>query len=101
MAGAEEAPAGGVESLYPLLYAGRADLDQVLGVGRAAAVAEGEQLAAGRERAGHGPGAGHQPGRVAAERLADHVVVTPSEHIPRIQEAQATGYHLLRELVEA
>jgi D-sedoheptulose 7-phosphate isomerase len=30
MAGAEEAAAGGVESLYPFLYAGRADLDQVL-----------------------------------------------------------------------
>jgi D-sedoheptulose 7-phosphate isomerase len=44
---------------------------------------------------------GYDGGRVAAERLADHVVVTPSEHIPRIQEAQATGYHLLRELVEA
>jgi len=26
--------------------------------------------------------------------------VTPSENIPRIQEAQATAYHLLRELVE-
>ncbi|MBA3244719.1 MAG: PAS domain S-box protein [Actinobacteria bacterium] len=38
-------------------------------------------------------------GRIAAEALADHVVVTPSEHIPRIQEAQASAYHLLRELV--
>ena len=28
-----------------------------------------------------------------AERLADHVVVTRSEHIPRIQEAQASAYH--------
>ncbi len=43
---------------------------------------------------------GYDGGRIAAERLADHVVVTPSEHIPRIQEAQATGYHALRELVE-
>ena len=32
--------------------------------------------------------------------LADHVVVTRSEHIPRIQEAQASAYHVLRELVE-
>ena len=30
----------------------------------------------------------------------DHVVVTRSEHIPRIQEAQASAYHVLRELVE-
>jgi D-sedoheptulose 7-phosphate isomerase len=37
---------------------------------------------------------------VAAEQLADHVIITPSQHIPRIQEAQATAYHLLRELVE-
>jgi D-sedoheptulose 7-phosphate isomerase len=44
---------------------------------------------------------GYDGGRVAAERLADHVVVTRSEHIPRIQEAQASAYHLLRELVEA
>jgi D-sedoheptulose 7-phosphate isomerase len=43
---------------------------------------------------------GYDGGRVAAERLADHVVVTRSQHIPRIQEAQATAYHLLRELVE-
>ncbi|HLM51969.1 MAG TPA: SIS domain-containing protein, partial [Solirubrobacteraceae bacterium] len=43
---------------------------------------------------------GYDGGRVAAEGLADHVVVTPSEHIPRIQEAQATAYHVLRELVE-
>ena len=43
---------------------------------------------------------GYGGGRILAERLADHVVVTPSEHIPRIQEAQATAYHLLRALVE-
>jgi D-sedoheptulose 7-phosphate isomerase len=43
---------------------------------------------------------GYDGGRVAAEALADHVVVTRSQHIPRIQEAQATAYHLLRELVE-
>jgi len=42
---------------------------------------------------------GYDGGRIAAERLADHVMVTPSEHIPRIQEAQATAYHALRELV--
>jgi D-sedoheptulose 7-phosphate isomerase len=43
---------------------------------------------------------GYDGGRVAAEGLADHVVVTRSEHIPRIQEAQASAYHALRELVE-
>jgi D-sedoheptulose 7-phosphate isomerase len=43
---------------------------------------------------------GYDGGRVASEQLADHVVVTRSEHIPRIQEAQASAYHLLRELVE-
>jgi D-sedoheptulose 7-phosphate isomerase len=42
---------------------------------------------------------GYDGGRVAAERLADHVIVTRSEHIPRIQEAQASAYHVLRELV--
>ena len=43
---------------------------------------------------------GYDGGRVAAEALADHVIVTRSEHIPRIQEAQASAYHVLRELVE-
>ena len=43
---------------------------------------------------------GYDGGRVAGEGLADHVVVTRSEHIPRIQEAQASAYHVLRELVE-
>jgi D-sedoheptulose 7-phosphate isomerase len=43
---------------------------------------------------------GYDGGRVAAGALADHVVVTRSQHIPRIQEAQATAYHVLRELVE-
>ena len=42
---------------------------------------------------------GYDGGRVAAEALADHVVVTRSEHIPRIQEAQASAYHLLVEAV--
>jgi D-sedoheptulose 7-phosphate isomerase len=44
---------------------------------------------------------GYDGGRIAAERLADHVIVSPSQHIPRIQEAQASAYHALRELVEA
>jgi D-sedoheptulose 7-phosphate isomerase len=43
---------------------------------------------------------GYDGGRIAADGLADHVVVTRSEHVPRIQEAQASAYHVLRELVE-
>jgi D-sedoheptulose 7-phosphate isomerase len=43
---------------------------------------------------------GYDGGRIAAEALADHVIVAPSEYIPRIQEAQATAYHALRALVE-
>jgi D-sedoheptulose 7-phosphate isomerase len=43
---------------------------------------------------------GYDGGRILAERLADHVVVVPSQHIPRIQEAQASAYHILREMVE-
>jgi D-sedoheptulose 7-phosphate isomerase len=43
---------------------------------------------------------GYDGGRVAAEGLADHVVVTRSQNIPRIQEAQASAYHALRELIE-
>jgi D-sedoheptulose 7-phosphate isomerase len=44
---------------------------------------------------------GYDGGRVAGEQLADHVIVTRSEHIPRIQEAQASAWHVLRELIEA
>jgi D-sedoheptulose 7-phosphate isomerase len=43
---------------------------------------------------------GYDGGQIGADELADHVIVCPSQHIPRIQEAQATVYHLLRELVE-
>ena len=43
---------------------------------------------------------GYDGGRVAAQELADVVIVTRSEHIPRIQEAQASAYHALHELVE-
>jgi D-sedoheptulose 7-phosphate isomerase len=43
---------------------------------------------------------GYDGGRIGSEGLADHVVITRSEHIPRIQEAQASAYHALRELVE-
>jgi D-sedoheptulose 7-phosphate isomerase len=44
---------------------------------------------------------GYGGGQIAAERLADHVIVAPSEYIPRIQEAHATVYHLLCERVSA
>jgi D-sedoheptulose 7-phosphate isomerase len=43
---------------------------------------------------------GYDGGRIAAETLADHVVITRSEYIPRIQEAQASAYHVLLQLVE-
>ena len=43
---------------------------------------------------------GYEGGLIAAEALADTVVIAPSQHIPRIQEAHATASHLLRELVE-
>jgi D-sedoheptulose 7-phosphate isomerase len=43
---------------------------------------------------------GYDGGQIGAGELADHVIVVPSQHIPRVQEAQATVYHLLRELVE-
>ena len=43
---------------------------------------------------------GYDGGRVASARLADHVVVTRSDHIPRIQEAQASAYHVVCELLQ-
>jgi D-sedoheptulose 7-phosphate isomerase len=43
---------------------------------------------------------GYDGGRIVSEQLADHAIITRSEHIPRIQEAQASASHALRELVE-
>jgi D-sedoheptulose 7-phosphate isomerase len=43
---------------------------------------------------------GYDGGRIVGERLADHVVVVRSDYIPRIQEVQASVYHVLRGLVE-
>jgi D-sedoheptulose 7-phosphate isomerase len=43
---------------------------------------------------------GYDGGRIAAERLADYVIISRSQHIPRIQEAQATVLHALRVLLE-
>jgi D-sedoheptulose 7-phosphate isomerase len=42
---------------------------------------------------------GYDGGEIAADGLADHVVITRSQHIPRIQEAQASAYHVLRGMV--
>jgi D-sedoheptulose 7-phosphate isomerase len=39
---------------------------------------------------------GYDGGRVAAEGLADQIVVARSDHVPRIQEVQASAYHVLR-----
>jgi D-sedoheptulose 7-phosphate isomerase len=43
---------------------------------------------------------GYDGGRIVAERLADHAVVVRSDYIPRIQEVQASIYHVLRRVVE-
>ena len=43
---------------------------------------------------------GYDGGRIVGERLADYAVVVRSDYIPRIQEVQASVYHVLRVLVE-
>jgi D-sedoheptulose 7-phosphate isomerase len=43
---------------------------------------------------------GYDGGAILADGLADHVVVARSEHIPRIQEAHASAWHVLRGLLE-
>jgi D-sedoheptulose 7-phosphate isomerase len=42
---------------------------------------------------------GYDGGQILADALADAVVVSPSQYVPRIQEAQATAWHIIRELV--
>ncbi|MDP9479515.1 MAG: SIS domain-containing protein [Actinomycetota bacterium] len=42
---------------------------------------------------------GYDGGRIVSEQLADHAVVVRSDYIPRIQEVQASIYHVLRGLI--
>ena len=42
---------------------------------------------------------GYDGGRIASEGLADHAMVVRSDYIPRIQEVQASVYHVLRGLM--
>jgi D-sedoheptulose 7-phosphate isomerase len=42
---------------------------------------------------------GYNGGRIAGEGLADHSIVVRSDYIPRIQEVQASIYHVLRGLL--
>jgi D-sedoheptulose 7-phosphate isomerase len=44
--------------------------------------------------------AGYGGGPMVARGLVDHAVTIDFEYIPRIQEAQATQYHVLRRLIE-
>jgi D-sedoheptulose 7-phosphate isomerase len=44
--------------------------------------------------------AGHDGGRMRAEGALDHLFTVPSSSVHRIQEVQATLYHLLFELVQ-
>lgn len=44
---------------------------------------------------------GYDGGEAARSGVVDHALVVRSDYIPRIQEAQATIYHALRDLVEA
>ncbi len=43
---------------------------------------------------------GYDGGRIVDEKLADHAVVVRSDYIPRIQEVQASIYHVMRGLLE-
>ncbi len=39
---------------------------------------------------------GYDGGDIVRQGLADHTFVVPSDYIPRIQEVQASIYHVLR-----
>ena len=45
--------------------------------------------------------AGYDGGKMAHSSTLDYCIVAQSEHIPRVQEAQATAYHALIEVVYA
>jgi D-sedoheptulose 7-phosphate isomerase len=43
---------------------------------------------------------GNDGGEIYRRRLADHPIIVRSDYIPRIQEVQASAYHVLREMLE-
>jgi D-sedoheptulose 7-phosphate isomerase len=43
---------------------------------------------------------GYDGGDILRRRLADHVLVVRSDHIPRVQEIQASIYHVMRDLLD-
>jgi D-sedoheptulose 7-phosphate isomerase len=43
---------------------------------------------------------GYDGGEIVRRGMADWPVVVGSDYIPRIQEVQASVYHLIRELLE-
>lgn len=43
---------------------------------------------------------GYDGGEIKRQSLADHIIVVRSDYIPRIQEVQASIYHLMRESLE-
>ncbi len=43
---------------------------------------------------------GYDGGRIVGEDLTDHAIVVRSDYIPRIQEVQASIYHVLRGLID-
>jgi D-sedoheptulose 7-phosphate isomerase len=44
--------------------------------------------------------AGYDGGKMARSVAVDYCITSPSDHIPRIQEAQATVYHALLEVIQ-
>ncbi|HMI59065.1 MAG TPA: SIS domain-containing protein, partial [Gemmatimonadaceae bacterium] len=44
---------------------------------------------------------GYDGGEILRRGLADWTLVVPCDYIPRIQEVQASMYHVLREAIEA
>ncbi len=45
--------------------------------------------------------AGYDGGKTMRSSAVDFCILSPSDHIPRIQEAQATAYHALLEVIHA
>jgi D-sedoheptulose 7-phosphate isomerase len=43
---------------------------------------------------------GNDGGEIRRRGLADHSIIVRSDYIPRIQEVQASAYHVLREMLE-
>src|SRR5918997_4146 len=95
---------GNSSFLYPFLGKGQQPLEEDVAIGISTSGGSANIVAALAEARKRGlltvGIVGYDGGRIVSERLADQAIVVRSDYIPRIQEVQASIYHVLRGLID-